>query len=497
VRVTLNGPVANPPTAVTDIRGAFEVTDVPPGSYSMTAARAGYLTVQYGQRRPREAGRTLEVREGQVVENVDFALPRGAVLAGRIVDELGDPAPGVRVEAMDLRYIRGRRILVQAALGTTNDIGQFRISGLEPGTYYVRASTIETWESDDGKETYAYAHTFYPGVAAMDQTRQLTLAVGQELASLDFSLVSTRAARISGVLLNAGGDPIVGQRINLDRITRGVGGGLFSAGFGGNTISGRDGSFEIRNLAPGEYVLYSGNQESEQARLPITVTEGDVQGIVLTPRRASSVSGSVVTDEGTPPDFPAGRMRLSPIAIDEVLPIWGTPSVQAVRPDWTFRINNIDGSFLFRPTGMPDEWMLKAVRAGERDITDIPIDIPRGGSDTAVRIVISRSAGKVSGQVVAADGAPTADSTIVVFASDSRLWGPGTRFVKAVRPNSEGRFVIGGLPPGAYRAIARDFVVDGQWDDPEFLRSASPHAVSFDLIEGGSITVNLKVENQP
>jgi hypothetical protein len=96
--VTLNGAVANPPTAVTDTRGEFELTDVPAGSYALTATRAGYLTIQYGQRRPREAGRTLEVAAGQTVERIDMALPRGAVLAGRIVDETGDAAPGVRVE---------------------------------------------------------------------------------------------------------------------------------------------------------------------------------------------------------------------------------------------------------------------------------------------------------------------------------------------------------------------------------------------------------------
>src|SRR5918993_1131920 len=55
VRVTLNTSNPNPPSGVTDTRGDFEITSVPAGSYSLTAARAGYLTTQYGQRRPREA----------------------------------------------------------------------------------------------------------------------------------------------------------------------------------------------------------------------------------------------------------------------------------------------------------------------------------------------------------------------------------------------------------------------------------------------------------
>lgn len=105
VRVTVDTKRPNPPSAVTDTRGIFEITDVPVGSYSLTATRAGFLTIQYGQRRPREAGRTIEVRAGEAAEGIDIALFRGGVLAGRISDEAGDPSSGARVEAIELRYV--------------------------------------------------------------------------------------------------------------------------------------------------------------------------------------------------------------------------------------------------------------------------------------------------------------------------------------------------------------------------------------------------------
>ena len=134
VRVALNAPAPNPPSSVTDTRGEFEITSVPSGSYYLTATRAGYLTIQYGQRRPREAGRTIQVKPGDSVEGINFALPRGAVLAGTITDDIGEPYQGVRVEAVELRYVRGRRVPVQAASAITNDLGQYRLSGLQPGT---------------------------------------------------------------------------------------------------------------------------------------------------------------------------------------------------------------------------------------------------------------------------------------------------------------------------------------------------------------------------
>jgi len=91
VRVVLNGSTPNLPTAVTDERGAFELTEVPPGTYTITASRAGYLTTRYGQRRPLEPGRSVAISSGETVDGVDIRLARGATLAGRIADDAGEP----------------------------------------------------------------------------------------------------------------------------------------------------------------------------------------------------------------------------------------------------------------------------------------------------------------------------------------------------------------------------------------------------------------------
>jgi hypothetical protein len=495
VRLTLSGAtLANPLSAVTDTTGRFELAGVPAGSYSLTAARAGYLTIEFGQRRPREAGRTIDVQDREVVEDIDLALPRASALSGRIVDELGEPAAGVRVEAMDNRYVRGRREPVQAGIAITNDIGQFRITGLDPGNYYLRAASTETWESDDGRENFAYAHTFYPGVPALDQTRPLTVQVGQQLDGLDFHLVPTRAARITGALLSATGEPIAGQRVNLDRITRGLGGGLFSASFGGTATSRKDGTFDIRNLAPGEYMVYSGSRETEDVRQQVFVAGVDVSGILLVPRSLTALSGIVVTDDGKPADFAAPRLRLTPVAVNEGLQVWGSPSPQPLGPDWTFRFVSLQGRFLFRLSGLPDSWMLRDVYLGDRTVTDTPIEIaPGSGEIKGLRAVITRSAGHLAGRVVDLEGKAHGDGTVIVFAADPSRWTIASRFVAAVRPARDGRFSLR-LPAGAYLATARDFVVEGSWEDPEYLRSIAGEAVKLELREGASETITLTVE---
>ena len=296
------------------------------------------------------------------------------------------------------------------------------------------------------------------------------------------------------MLLNGAGEPIPAQLVNVDYIQRGVGGSLFSAGFGGAALTDRDGAFELRNLPPGEYNVYSTNQ-NESAMAAVTLADADVSGVVLIPRRASPLSGAVVTDEGGAPPFPAGRVRISPIAggRESVLPAWGAPTPQTPGSDWSFRFPSIDGPYLFRVIGLPDEWMLAAVQSGNRDVTDTPLDIPRGRDTSGVRIVLSRKSGKLEGLAVDRNGAPIADSTVIVFAADPSRWQPATRFVKTARSRSNGTFSVAGLPPGSYRAIAKDFAADGQWEDPDFLQSLSPDASSVELREGAPATLTLRV----
>ena len=464
VRITMNGGTASAPTAVTDPNGNFEIKEVPAGTYSITAARAGYLTLQYGQRRPREAGRTLQVKNAEVVDHVDIGLFPGAVLGGRVLDQTAEPVARAVVEVMEMRTLRGRRMLLQAVGPSfTNDLGEFRISGLNPGVYYLKASTSETWPDDDPRKGgYAYAQTFYPNALGMDSAQSITLAIGREATGLDISMRVGRTVRISGTLVNSKGEPIPSQPVNMDRITRTVGGGLFSAGYGGAAIADKNGAFEFRDIPPGEYNLYSGDSQNEFASItPFMVTDGDITDVVLTPRRQSSLRGTVVSDDGSPLPFAATRLRVVPIPMDaaSLLPPWGAPSAQTVVGDWSVRFRNIQGPHLFRATGMPDDWMLRAVRLGNRDITDVPFDVPSGGVETAgLELVLSKKTARVVGDVVSESGAPVPDSTVIVFSSDAQRWGPDSRFMKSARPGSQGHFAVAGLPTGSYLAIARDFV---------------------------------------
>ena len=87
-----------------------------------------------------------------------------AIVSGRVLDEAGEPLAGANVMTMQYKFFNGKRRLVPTRGNTTtDDVGQYRLSGLEPGEYYVQASSRETWETDPpDKQTMGFVPTMFP-----------------------------------------------------------------------------------------------------------------------------------------------------------------------------------------------------------------------------------------------------------------------------------------------------------------------------------------------
>ena len=138
--VRLTAPELGPEgrTTSTGVDGRYEIKYLPAGRYTIQVTRSGYLQLSYGQRRPLEQGRPLQIADKQVVERIDFALPKTSVITGRVTDELGEPVSDTTMFAMRQMWWQGRRRLTPAGIGDrTDDAGGYRISGLVPGTYFV------------------------------------------------------------------------------------------------------------------------------------------------------------------------------------------------------------------------------------------------------------------------------------------------------------------------------------------------------------------------
>jgi len=98
VRATVPGVESR--LATTDPQGRFEFKELAAGRYTLNASKGGFVALQYGQRRPSESGTPLEISDGQVMDKLVIALPRGSVISGRVFDEFGEPVANAVVSGM-------------------------------------------------------------------------------------------------------------------------------------------------------------------------------------------------------------------------------------------------------------------------------------------------------------------------------------------------------------------------------------------------------------
>src|SRR2546428_13924340 len=129
--------------ALTDDQGVFDLAELPAGRYTLTVSKSGFVSLSYGQRRPLQAGTPLQLLDGQQLKGVDFRLPRGSAIAGRVLDEDGDAMPGVNVRVMRYQYLQGDRRVAPAGGAQGDDQGPGRRRGRMSRRAFCRAPPRE------------------------------------------------------------------------------------------------------------------------------------------------------------------------------------------------------------------------------------------------------------------------------------------------------------------------------------------------------------------
>ena len=501
-QVRVNAPdVRESRVATTDQQGRFEIKELPAGRYTMTASKGGFVSLQYGQRRPSESGTPIELGEGQTLEKIAIALPRGSVLGGRITDEFGEPVANASVTALRYGYAGGARRMMPAGQNsrdTTDDQGQFRLFGLPPGDYYVSA-TLRTGGAevtDPMGELSGYAATYYPGTTNLAEAARITLAVSQENTGVSFGLIATKLVRVSGQVLTSSGSPATNGMVLL--VPAGANGrpGLAAQqGGAGNRID-QTGFFRLPNVAPGRYQMQarSGGRDFEVARMDLTVGAEDVEGLTLVTAPGATVNGAIVSDTGEPFDFKPAQLQVAarpgspdPPGVGQGL------GGSRVGDDWSFSLRTMTDSVLIRAQA-PQGWAMKSVVINGQDITDTPMEFPAGQTVPGMQIVLTKKVTSLAGQITDSRGNPVLDATIVVFPSDEKLWTYQSRFIKAARPDQDGKFQVTGLPGAEhYLAVALQGLEDGQAGDPEFLATIKDLGTRVELGEGESKSVDVKL----
>jgi Carboxypeptidase regulatory-like domain len=510
---------------LTDDSGVFELTELPAGRYTLTASKTGFIALSYGQRRPFQSGTPLQLRDGQQMGGIEFRLPRGSVVAGRVFDETGDPMPGVVVRVMRYQYSQGERQLVPAGTVQTDDQGTFRAWGLNPGDYYVSAVSSNfdfgpggrggpgggfggrgggrggtaagrfADSSSDDETVKAYAPTYYPGVGSISEARPVRVAVGQELLDVDFSLLLVRTARVSGLVTNSDGTPTSSGQMDLmpdGSSTRGRG----QTGANFRSRIEWDGGFAIANVPPGRYTLRARGDDTETpqyATQPLTVASVDVSDVTVVLYPGASINGTV-TFEGSPAPEP-NQIRITAPSAENALTA-GNPNAR-VEKDGHFALDGVPaGLHWIRSGGGLRGWSLKSVIVDSHDVADTPVELRSGQILNDVNVVFTNKQTEIDGTVTDERGNPITDFTVLAFPSDPLLWRPLARQIMTARPDQNGKFQIRGLPTGAYYLATVDPAEQGEWFEPAFLDQQRIAAARVILGDGDTKTQDFRISTR-
>ena len=482
----------------TDERGAYEFKDLPAGRFNINASKGSYVSLGYGQTRPMQGGTPLQILDGQTVEKVDFALPRGSVITGRVVDEFGEPVADVQVMPMQSRYMQGRRRLTPVGRnGQTNDIGEYRIFGLAPGEYYVSA-TMRNFNgfNGDSDDHSGYAPTYYPGTANGSEAQRVSVGVGQAISEINISLVATRTAKVTGTVIDSQGKPVLQGFVNA--MPRGTGGMFFGPAGGGQV---REGTFTLSGLPPGEYMLRAniGNGmgtdgRPEFATANVTVNGEDVSGVRLATMQMVTVTGRIVVQDPAAAQslkLPI-RLNFSPLDPDDQMFMPGGGAT--VKEDFTFEGRVSPGKFRVFGGAPSPGWTIHTVRQSGVDVTDTGIEVSPSGDTSGIEIEFTNHLSELSGVVTNQRGEIARDYTVMVFSQDREQWTGNTRYRSQGRPDQEGRFKIRALPAGRYYAVALENVDPGDSGDPDFLERLHTKATMFSLNDGETKTLDLRLQ---
>lgn len=475
MRITAKGP-SSVPSVQTDTQGRYEFIAIPPGSWI-------FLTAQQDAYIPKL--QRLTILPGSSRQTLDFAVDRWAVLAGRILDSAREPVPNAMVSTRREGYRNGRRVLMSYHSIRSNDLGEFRLSKLLPGAYYVEVepTPIKPKLKEEGGKTSGSirrtenrdVRTYYPGLPSMLGAVPVTLHSGQQIESLDISLLKARTSCIDVEIIdhNSGSAsrPVMVHVSELFPMSQ-------ARVAAGEVTPGND--YEICGVPDGSYRLWAfrfgGAGGTELASEMITVSEENAETVPLHLEPPQPMTGTLTLLATGPEDrLPAG-VSVSLAQIDRIS-VMGESLVATVKPDGSFMIpGSMADDYWLQVGGVPPGYYLRQATAGNLDAAREPIRPGMG----ELKIVLASDGPSISGRVTNDRNEPVGNSCVILAANPFPAK-VATNELLTATTDETGQFTFTGMAPGSFRLFAFTGLTEFEAADPEFVRAQSSGGTEISL----------------
>ena len=456
-RVTL-APVPGSPgptlSVRTNLNGNFEFLTLPAGTYLISAARAGFAPVEYGQKEFRSAAQPVVLEESTPVL-IEIRMKRFGAIAGVVVDENDVGIPDTNVVAY-----RDTQPPQLAGNATTDDRGMYRVAGLPPGPYLVRSAAKKF---EDG----GYVPTFSKQSATVEEALLVD-------ARLDELSDNANVRALAGALLTLSGSVILTPRQTVT-VT-------LVSDMGRQTYL-TSSEFHFDNLAPGPYELFA-ETESRSGMLG-TYTQFAMDRDRADMRLALypiADTAFFIRDEGgkaveaKTAQVLARRKDLAGVGPAQTLRIDGSRAFLGPGR-WELMLAPMPGYYVSRFSGPTYE-------RPERKRADVWNEITVGAGYAPVFFGLASNPGSLRGTVTSGQDAAVG---AMVFLEP---WDAAQRKrlgdVRTARADVRGQYQFRGLAPGDYRVMA---TFEYQTPDEAEMDRAEPRAVKAEA--GSDLAQNL------
>jgi len=207
--------------------GRFVFHSLPPGLFQLSVNLNGYasslasagsglmtlgLAMAGGAAPGATANTSYTLREGEHLGDVKLRLWKYASVNGTVLDDGGEPAVGITVQAMRRIMTGGRARYMPAGTGRTDDRGVYRVASLLPADYLIVVPQTQLALPAAMMEALIKVGLSGSGGGVADQTAALALAEIMISGGASSAGSITNGVRMGGYMVAGNGSvPIAGQ----------------------------------------------------------------------------------------------------------------------------------------------------------------------------------------------------------------------------------------------------------------------------------------------
>lgn len=485
---------------VTEDGGHFLFDDVDPGRYTLHGTRNGFVSQSYSSQGNTRRTTTLTLANGQKMKELTFKLTPQGVITGHVTDQDGEPLSNVELQRMAFRYIRGKKELQMMDMASSNDLGEFRIYGISPGKYILTARyrSNDVWMPvkeravGSAKAVQAmeqgYLPTYYPNAPNPESASQIEITAGATIHGIDMTLQRTRTVRVKGHV-NLASLGVQRNNVMLQMMPRGVRFSYMPVAMA--RISDANGSFEMRGIPPGAYVLtgfLTTDGMRYSARVPVDAGNSNIEGVEVSFTPPGEIKGDLVVEENGDLGSATVHVNLQPKVDQSIMGNVGS----SVGNDLSFKIANVgQDAYEFYVSGLPEGFYLKSIRIGDEDVTESGADFTQGVPAGEMTVTINPKGAQIEGNVQNAKGENAAGATVTLIPDEKHR--SITWLYKTASTDQNGHFAIKGVRPGEYKIYAWEEVEYGAYQDPDFVKPHESAGADISAKASGHDTIQLAV----